>query len=316
MKKTGGPRELVTRSEKQSHFDWIRSAALKRWPKAHSVGRNNDDCYALGKTDLARDCLLRIWGGGFFGFALEGVQGKDFVPIIFNFHCSTEEADGRGTAARLYFDGTSTFLVHDGRTANLPRPRGNETVNVDRRTYFIVAEIGSDTFFEDVIHYNDSRKVFEEFSKCLIQKPMHYGPDYGARGKFSRQGSDANPLHAFIVESLEQKLLKLGFKPACHPHRGPDLLMQRAGKKVLIEVKPGNGFNELTTALGQLAVYGAENNPDLKICVCARGGWPHQRLEKSFEQHAIEVVEFDLSSTNALKIDFPTLEQQLSNHKL
>jgi hypothetical protein len=319
MPPLSNPYELKSRTEKLPCFQWIRDEASRRWGKLRYPGSYDDDCYRLAESDLKRPYVIRIWSGGYLGLSLEPDAPDVGLPINFNFHKSEDQFDAQRTAARLYSDGSAIFLVHDGRISkrvdNRPRPTGNEKITINGRTYYVVAQIGSSRFFEDIVAYNESRLEYAAFKKLSSKDAMRYGADKGQKGSFSRGASDANPLHSFIVEELEKRLSELGYKDSGYPYRGPDLFMEKNGRRILFEVKPGHSFTELTTALGQLAVYGAENKPDLKVCICQRGGWPHPRLEQIFKAQEIQVIEFDLSAGSELMINFPTLEQQLSTHK-
>jgi hypothetical protein len=300
--------ELASRTEKAPWFEWIRKTAKGRFGAVHSKGRNNDDCYALSRSELRVPYVLRIWGGGWFGLSLEPEKGSGFPPIQFNFHNTLEEGEAGNTAARLFQDEFGTFLIHDGRTStrgSRPRPGWDESVNLGSKRYYLVGQIGADDFFERLILFNETRSKAFEVSRDRQNEKV--GADRGPKRRFTRVGSDASPIHGYVVEELVAQLESFKFRHKPHPHRGPDVVMTRGGDTFLFEVKPSHNFHDFVCALGQLIVYGHETKADFTFCVCPKGAWPSARLEPLFKAKRVRILEFTIKGGRRPRIDFPEL---------
>lgn len=263
------------------------------------------ECFRNGASTEQGFRVALSEGPDFVGLKLsrEGESGRPLLYI-------RTTSRGGGTPAGLLAikDGVA-HLLHDGRSRKIGFPNlySKTVASINGRQYYYIGPVDSE-LVPRIIAYHGSRvEIHTEDAKVLGFNP---GPSGELTVPEHQRNREAT--HFKICWALREFVENLGWTVSKVSGCAPDLVVERHKTKILFEVKPSGGLQNIATAIGELLIYSETVKPDLRIIVCPKDEGTYTKTNGLLSKH--EILWFSVESFSEFETALATCLRNRGNN--
>lgn len=245
---------------------------------------------------------FRFWDNFYLGLDISEAQSKlrrsRKTLLAFGLHTGVDEIDGRSDGNRTEgaiaeVDG-KLWLVHTGKVHHYRlKPTSKDVIEISGKSYFKVSEVYSDSLFENIVAYHQSRYSPQESVNLVAIEPQGTrGLDKGPAGNGTRSSATWEAKHSPIVARLVECLENIGWVQTRINGWKPDIFMKNnSDVELLIEVKPEPGDHNIITAIGQIICYRSDLASNARTYIAIPEISIRSRFLKIMKKYDIEAID-------------------------